>query len=258
MITGNRLDIFDRFQVDPKLRPGAPITDVQPGLNMTSNVVLGIDFQGSAKILDKGLWARIKRWWMSNGRNDPKEISVAQFFSSVKNNVEELKIVQERAQGYAEAIHQAQMAGQQALVESLERNLRVARTEAQLAATGAVRFVSEETIVKFAKQTKRGLRLDWIKNFARPLPNDVLEVKLKTDGLGIFDNYVVLHYDPDGRATQMTEAEVAEAKKDPILFGVIENRRRLYFIADWVDEQCDLTLDQIADTLGSKAIEHLK
>jgi hypothetical protein len=85
----------------------------------------------------------------------------------------------------------------------------------------------------------------------------VLEVKLKTDALGIFDNYVVLHYDPDGKATQMTEAEIA-AKKDPILFGVIQHRRRLYFIADWVDEQCDLTLDQIADTLGSKAIEHLK
>jgi hypothetical protein len=49
--------------------------------------------------------------------------------------------------------------------------------------------------------------------------------------------------------TADTKEEIAR-KKDPILFGLIEDRRRLYFVGDWEDEYCNLTLDKIADAVS--------
>ncbi len=43
--------------------------------------------------------------------------------------------------------------------------------------------------------------------------------------------------------------------KDPILFGWIKENNRLYFIADWEDEFCDLTFDEIVDVVGETKIE---
>jgi hypothetical protein len=31
--------------------------------------------------------------------------------------------------------------------------------------------------------------------------------------------------------------------------------RKLYFVADWIDEKCDLTLDDIAEKLGKSAVQ---
>lgn len=35
-----------------------------------------------------------------------------------------------------------------------------------------------------------------------------------------------------------------------IIFGVIASSKKLYYITDWIDEYCDLTLEQFVDTLG--------
>jgi hypothetical protein len=69
--------------------------------------------------------------------------------------------------------------------------------------------------------------------------------------LKIFDNYVILHFDPEGKSTQLTEEEIRR-KKDPILFGVFGESRRLYFIGDWKDEFCDLTLEELIKTLSTE------
>ena len=121
----------------------------------------------------------------------------------------------------------------------------VARAEALVNAAAAG---VEETLVDFVKKSPRGLRLDWVRNFTRVVPDDVLATKVECDSRGIFDNYAVLHYDPDGKSWAETEAE-REARKDPILFGFVEGRRVLYFVGEWIDEFCDLSLDQIADVL---------
>jgi hypothetical protein len=81
-----------------------------------------------------------------------------------------------------------------------------------------------------------------------------LDTKARLDELKIFDNYVIMHYDPDGVNSSMTDEEVEEAKKDPILFGVIAGSRKLYYIGDWVDEYCDLTLDAFIDEFGKDVI----
>jgi len=98
---------------------------------------------------------------------------------------------------------------------------------------------------------------EWMEIPADELPEDVVRRKIECDERLIFDNYVVLHYDPEKKSWAETEAE-KEARKDPILFGVLQGSRKLYFVGDWVDDYCDLTLDQVADLIGADAISRVQ
>ena len=180
-------------------------------------------------------------------RNDA--VSVEEFFTSVKNSAEELAVVKERARGYEEALSNAKRTGQVALYEKLEEGLTATRAEAQLIALGLKKTVSEESVVTFYKKCKKGLRLDYVRHFTRTVPAAVVSDKERADAVGAFDNYVVLHYDPQEKAFAEPEAD-KRARRDPILFGLIKGKRTLYFVGDWVDVVCDLTLDQLADVLG--------
>lgn len=195
----------------------------------------------------------------SEGTGD-ETMSIEEFFLNVKNSAEEIKVVRERAAGYERAMAQASRTGQKALLEKLKSGLNLHRMESQLVAIGLPKYVEESKVVEFAKASKRGLRLDWLRNFVRQIPENVVALKDGADELGIFDNYAVLHYDPDGKSVAKTEAERAAeeiAKRDPILFGFIKGSRRLYFVGDWIDEHCDLTLEQFADMMGAGSVESL-
>jgi hypothetical protein len=87
-----------------------------------------------------------------------------------------------------------------------------------------------------------------LKNFSRPLPDKAVKKLTEVDSLEVFDNYVVMCYDPEGKKKVETEEERVK-RKDPILFGLISGSNKLYYITDWVDEYCDLTLQQFVDTL---------
>ena len=181
-------------------------------------------------------------------------LTVQEFFVSVKNTEQELEIVKGRAEGYANAIENAKKGGQRALVEQLTSGMNAARMEVQLLAIGLPKYLREEDVIRFYKLCPRGLRLDWVQNFARMIPAALIDLKGRADAIGIFDNYAVLHYDPKAKSYAETEKEKA-ARRDPILFGLMKNRRVLYVVGDWIDEFCDLTLDQVADTIGRDAIQ---
>lgn len=207
----------------------------------------------------KGWWGKLKKFFKPTPK-DPG-MSIEDFFKSIKNSADELKVVEERLKGYKEALKKAEDSGQQALFDQISRTLVAVRAEAQLIAMRHPKFLEEATVVEFVKKAKKGLRLDWIANFTRVIPEDLVKLKLEFDDKDIFDNYVVLHYDPDKKSWAETQKEIEarrEARRDPILFGVLEGRRRLYYVGDWVDDFCDLTMDQIADTLGKKALQYLE
>ena len=71
---------------------------------------------------------------------------------------------------------------------------------------------------------------------------------------GIFDELYVVFTDYTGKEERKVEKERRD--KDPILFGVFKNNAvvadRFYFLGDWVDEYCDLTLDKLIDQYKDK------
>jgi hypothetical protein len=38
--------------------------------------------------------------------------------------------------------------------------------------------------------------------------------------------------------------------RDPVLFGIIKETDRLYFVADWEDDLCDLSFSEMIDAIG--------
>lgn len=130
----------------------------------------------------------------------------------------------------------ARAMGQQGLVERMEALRFRVVYELSMAGAGFQKYLTEEQVVKLINDCKKGLTVTWVRDFGRIIPMSVLETKIKADALKVFDNYVVLHFDP-------TKKDVTPPR-DPILFGVLRNSTRLYFIADWTDEVCDFTLDK--------------
>lgn len=183
-------------------------------------------------------------------KKEVPELDIIQFFAAIKaTSLESANGYINRVSKYLRAIHKASSIGQTALVSKLAREMVGNKYESFLAAEGYYYVVKEEDVVKFAKKSEKGIAIDYIKNFARPIPDEVADKIVKANALEIFDNYVIMHYDPESKSYMDTQKEEAK-RRDPIVFGVIAGSRKLYYITDWIDEYCDLTLEKFVDTIG--------
>lgn len=145
-------------------------------------------------------------------------------------------------------VEEAEAGGQVALSERWFNVITREMRESEMYAAGFKIFIEKEHLERFKTKVRgREISIDPLKNFTRPVPKDVLKRKTEAERLKLFDGFVVVHYDPDKKARAMTEEE---ERKDPILFGIIKESNRYYFIGDWEDEFCDLTLEDIVDKLN--------
>lgn len=214
------------------------------------------EFGESKKPFFKRLGGKIKNYLRKKKeeRKDASLIDPIEFFRTVKLITEESKqLYVDRSQPYLLAIERADSMGQKALVDQLLSGMFIAKYESLLRASGYDKSITESQLVEFIKKTKKGVQLSYIKNFARNIPEDIIEIKKKVDNLYIFDNYCVLYYDPQKKAFSQTSEEKEkerQRKADPILFGMIAGSRKLYYIADWIDEFCDLTLEEFLKVSG--------
>lgn len=178
---------------------------------------------------------------LKNMVTDKKEtVNLLRVFEGIKIQAGKEKDYVSRIYSLINLLKKAELMGQEAQKERIFKEMIIDKYESILWSCGYNRYISEEDLLKFAKESKKQLSLDYIKNYMGVIPDDVLDKKLKMDMLEIFDNYVVLHYDPDRKNSEMTKQE-KEVAKDPILFGVLCGSKKLYYIADWIDENCDLT-----------------
>jgi hypothetical protein len=264
----NRLLIFDNFEIDrnlPKYQgesnthgilttlSGSSWNAMMPsGITTSSFMMGGVDVIAKLNEPPRPL---LIEWFIKLFKRTPKpKYTVQQFFKSVKNSTEELGSIERRLAGYEEMLISAIDAGQTAFAERIKANIEVVRTETQLFAKGLTTVITEEQIIDFYKDSVKGIRLDWVKNFTRIIPSEIIKTKKSLDELCVFDNYVIMHYDPMAKSYQMTLEEI-EREKDPILFGVIKGSNKLYFVGDWEDEVCDLTLDKLVSKFGEDAIK---
>lgn len=189
-------------------------------------------------------------------------INLTKFFESIKQSASNFdkKSIDEILSKYSGVIQNAKDNNQIALVEKLTKYVSVLKDELTLSVSKFNKYLTEADIVKFHETASvhgkynTGLRLTYIKNFIKIIPSDITDLKIEADKLKVFDNYVILHYDYDNSGVAETDAEI-EKRKDPILFGVIKNSTNLYYIGDWVDEYCNLTLDVIIKKLGKKSVK---
>lgn len=207
------------------------------------------------------LWQTIKSYFHKKKIDKfEKEVTdkfdVVKFFADVHIESEKAATTYiDRITEYVNCIGMAEKTGQLALKEKLFSELIINKYESILFANGYDKLITEDTLVKLVKNAPKALTLNYIQNFTRIIPAGIITKKVALDKLEVFDNYVVLSYDPDGKSYAKTLEErqrEVEKAKDPILFGVISGSNKLYYIDDWVDDYCDLRFENIVDIIGKE------
>lgn len=127
---------------------------------------------------------------------------------------------------------------------------------AEVSGAGVKFFVMKSLIDKYKHRIKGGHIADTLfSKYTKVIPKDVLLKKMEIDKTKVFDDYVIYHYWNEKLEEKREKKEAISpsekaAMRDPILFGIRRDMPdRLFFIADWEDEYCDLTFTDLIDRL---------
>ena len=193
---------------------------------------------------------------------DKKIIHPQLYFKFVKSKMTKLeqKEMTERLFKLQILVKQAEDLGQKALYEDFARKIAICVREQEINVCGIEYIISKESIDKYKDKVKDvDIRFSKLEEYSRPIPTNVKKRLDKFKKLMMFDNYMVLYLDykekidVDNKKKAVAEPKTNKQKikeKDPILFGTLDYAPdKLYFIADWIDEYCDLTLDKFVQTI---------
>ena len=159
-------------------------------------------------------------------------------------------------------VRKAMATGQNLMVRRLHYALSVIERERKLLVMGVDAFVLREDIEYFIDKIRnKRVKVVDLEFFPREVPDEIVEKVAKLKENKIFDNYYVVFTDYTGKIANETKADVKKEaiRRDPILFGTFEQKidniynisDRFYYIGDWEDEYCDLTLTKMVQELIS-------
>ena len=180
------------------------------------------------------------------------ELSPSEYFEQVKerkNHItdEDLRKVYDNC---LELLNKYKITGQRKGMRKLMFHLECIEKEREIVKMGINTFIYrddiEEYIDNVAKDTVKIIELE---NYEREIPDEI--VNLIAEVKDKFDQLYVVFTDYTGKIERQIEKERRE--KDPILFGTFQNQAnrtvidRFYYLGDWEDEYCDLTLDKMVN-----------
>lgn len=192
------------------------------------------------------------------------ELSPSEYFDQIKdkkNHVtdEELVKVYENC---LDLLNKYKITGQKKGMRKLMFHLECIEKEREIVKMGIDTFIYrddiEEYIDNVAKDTVKIIELE---NYEREIPDEIVE--LIGNVKGKFDQLYVVFTDYTGKVERQIKRERRD--KDPILFGTFQNKisrtviDRFYYLGDWEDEYCDLTLDKMVNETkkaGKRNITH--
>lgn len=170
------------------------------------------------------------------------------FFEFIKGSLSanELEKLTENLLRFKQILEITTKTGQLALRENARDSIIKIIREQQAAVEGYSRYVNQSTISDFLRNVEgRVAYLKPFSEFPRLLPDDVWSKLEKAQTSGIFEEFWILYLDYSKESSTLKSTSTKIKEKDPILFGkVMKDSLKLFYIADWIDEYCDLTLDK--------------
>ena len=205
---------------------------------------------------------------------DPKNIKTpSEYFKYIKNMSEGIKSENLKAlyNATASALKTCVITGQKDLARSLMVKLELLTRERNAVDNGFDQVINrtdlEAWVIDIASQAKDNkepnpIHIIELKRYQRMVPDEVIDKVEKARDY--FDMLYVAYTDYTGETVRKVEKEKRD--KDPILFGAFlvpsDNgnmipSEHLFFIADWVDEYCDLTMDQLIESYRNATGENI-
>lgn len=192
------------------------------------------------------------------------ELTPTNYFEYVKDkrnatSIEDLEAFRENA---VYLLEKFQLTGQIAGMKKLMFIIDMIEKEKESISLGIESFVYLEDIKEFIeKVADEVVKIIRLEEYPREVPDDIVADYLKVER--VFDRFYVVFTDYTGEAEK--NVEKSRRDKDPILFGAFHNKEedelneKFYYIGDWIDEYCDLTLDKMVtemEAAGRGNIEH--
>ncbi len=156
-----------------------------------------------------------------------------------------------------ELLEKYKKTGQTKAAKKLAFHIKSILKEKEIIDLGITKFVYRDDIENYIDNVADDVvKIIELKNYPREIPDELVETIEKTKN--IFDEMYVLFTD----YTEKIEKEV-EKERDPILFGsfidrnIDEMSQRMYYLGDWVDEYCDLTLDKLVSQTDKSIVKEI-
>lgn len=191
--------------------------------------------------------------------NEDKKLDITPFeyFEGVKDKINEIDL------GYLNNLYdnctvllkKYQITGQVKAAKKLQFHLESLIKEIDIIQLGINKFVYRDDIEEFIDHVSdKPVKIIELENYDREIPDDIVDLIEKVKDK--FDRMYVVFTDYTGETTKRVEKERRE--KDPILFGTLQSKEtntvidRFYYVGDWIDEYCDLTLDKMVYQMKNK------
>lgn len=132
--------------------------------------------------------------------------------------------------------------------------------ERELLKLGYDIFIYKDDIEEYINSVRnKVIKIIELKNYSREIPDELVDTIEQTKD--IFNgNFYVLFTDYTGKEERRVEK--ARREKDPILFGVFKQDRelndRFYYLGDWEDEYCDLTLEKLINERSTDIVNTIR
>lgn len=192
-----------------------------------------------------------------------EELTAKDYFDALKKAKEELtdgdiKKLAESAQFLSS---RAMITGQTDMMKNMAFVLQNIERMIELKKLGVSSYVMRADIERFTKLVKdKSVYIVELEKFKRVIPDDVIDTIAKVKHL--FDVMYIVYTDYSSESKKEHKKKVIE--KDPIVFGAFRNVEdklnydRMFYIADWVDEYCQLTLSELINELAANGYKGVK
>ena len=182
--------------------------------------------------------------------NNKEKISPSQYFDYIKNAKNDIT-TEALKESYSVFLKLAEKYTKLGQKESLKKLCFLADTlkkEEKLIELGITKYIYKDVIEDYIENVAdKTVKIIELSRYMREVPDELVETIEKSKDL--FDEFYVVFTDYTGKEERKVEKERRDT--DPILFGVFKNNSNVvcrgYFLGDWVEEYCDLTLDKMVE-----------
>lgn len=184
---------------------------------------------------------------------DAKDMSPTLYFNYVKDmkkNIEDENL-QKVADNCLTLLKKTKITGQTSAAKKIVDQYSLIMRELKAASFGFDTIVYKSDIEKFIDNiSNKPVKIIELSKYPREVDDCVIDKLILAKENELFDEYYVIFTDYSMETTKQIAKERRD--KDPILFGAFKTQDknnipedRFFYIGDWVDEYCDLTLKEM-------------
>lgn len=199
-----------------------------------------------------------------------KELDPQEYFDYLKSKKNEVtdEDLKNLYKGALAQVEKYKVTGQRKVIRKLKFITDCVEKERELIKAGINTFVYRDDIEYYIDNiSKDTVKIIELENYPREVPDEIVDVISKVKDL--FTQLYVVFTDYSGKVEREVEEE--RRRKDPIIFGTFQKKLdegtrdekilindRFYYLGDWEDEYCDLTMDKFLNEAGKDKLHSIR